>query len=136
MTNDACPFMIRVFIEERRHNEEQDYDEKRGKVPECTEVQVHAWLNMSLSDLADLLIQKLYSETEVKKSKEKWRDGELNLNNYSEMSFKVVFTDSEGVTVMDYIGTSEIFGANTGNTTSLQSVKFRAGDMLDVALLQ
>lgn len=130
MENLISPFLIRVFVNEKKHkkkhNREGQYREDRNEVPDSPEFQVHVWMTTTLNDISHMIVSQFYTDQETKP---------LRLRQFSRMSFKVVFTNSEAKTVMRDLGIVEIFTKEKDKNKTLGALKVRPGDHLDVCLL-
>mmetsp|Transcript_19790 Transcript_19790/g.24129 ORF Transcript_19790/g.24129 Transcript_19790/m.24129 type:complete len:131 (-) Transcript_19790:80-472(-) len=128
MENLISPFLVRVFVSENRHNRAEAYKEDRNRVPECQEFHVHVWLTTTLSDIRDMIVEQIFSAPQNNvnihtrgrtRSKSKsnlvsTRSLPVHIQQFSQMSFNLVFTNSDAKTIMKHLAAVEIFGKEKG----------------------
>lgn len=115
----TCPFLLRIFRKIGGHHGIQAFAE-RGKEPVECELQVYAWPDVTLRELADL----------IKDVAPEARDPKVRL------AFNLIYPDKSGKNVSTTLGTVTCSKRGQDDDKALSSSKFQTGDLLDLAILQ
>eukprot|EP00931_Biecheleriopsis_adriatica_P088874 TRINITY_DN63101_c0_g1_i1.p1 TRINITY_DN63101_c0_g1~~TRINITY_DN63101_c0_g1_i1.p1 ORF type:complete len:230 (+),score=44.88 TRINITY_DN63101_c0_g1_i1:72-761(+) len=114
-----CPFLLRIFRKIGGHHGIEAFAE-RGKEPVDEELQVYAWPDVTLRELADL-IKDVAPEAR---------------NPNARLSFNLIYPDKTGKNVSTAIGTVTYTRRGPDDDKALSSTKFQTGDLLDLAILK
>ncbi|CAK9116299.1 unnamed protein product [Durusdinium trenchii] len=115
----TCPFLLRIFRKIGAHHGIEAFAE-RGKEPVDCELQVYAWPDVTLRELADL----------IKDVAPEARDPKVRL------AFNLIYPDKTGKNVSTNLGTVTCSKRGPDDDKALSSSKFQTGDLLDLAILQ
>ncbi|XP_074596723.1 histone deacetylase complex subunit SAP18 [Brevipalpus obovatus] len=112
----TCPLLLRVFYNNDRHHPTMEFN--RGNVP-STELQIYTWLDASLRELTNLVIEV---------NKDARRKGTV-------FDFALVFPDLRSpIYRMRDIGSTTSGQKGPDDNKTLASVRFQIGDYLDIAI--
>jgi len=114
----ACPLLLRTFIKKGEHHKVEDFA-SRAEEPVADEVQLHAWMNMTLRELSEL-IKQVYPSARDKQSR---------------LSFSIVYPDKRGVLTLKDVGSTHALRRGPEDDKTLAELHFQAGDYMDVALI-
>ncbi|CAI5724356.1 unnamed protein product [Hyaloperonospora brassicae] len=115
-----CPFLLRVFFSKGAHNRAEAF-EALDDTPIANELHIYTWPDATLREMADL-VQDSYVDAQKPNMR---------------LSICVVSETRDGRLLMrkvGYVNSSRRRCAD--DNKSLASVRFRPGDLLDIALVE
>ena len=120
----TCPFLLRVFWSERRHNDLQAYGDTPGSgVTPPNELRLYAWEDCTLRELADMV---KHERAETRRPR-------------CQLSFAIVYPDRLGRNAMKEVGyvwaTKAPQQAHAVENKTLRDLHFQTGDFIDVAVI-
>jgi len=113
----TCPFLLRVFYKLGSHHGIEAFA-AHGKEPVDDELQIYTWPDVTLRELADLVMD-VAPEARA-------QDAKLNFN--------LVYPDKTGKNVMTDLGTVTPGKRGPDDEKPLSASKFQRGDLLDLAI--
>jgi Sin3 associated polypeptide p18 (SAP18) len=113
----TCPFLLQVFCKTNEHHSLESFSSTES-LPSSDEVQVYAWPDSTLREIADL-VRDVVDEAKGKNSKQ---------------SLRLVYPDRQGKPVAVDLGILSNTTKGYIDSLTLSSIKFQTGDYLDVAI--
>lgn len=117
MKPEKCPILVRVFVKANAHNGVALYSS--GSTPP-DEVRLYLGPSSTLRDVADLIAE---AKPELRRPR-------------VQLSMAVVYPDKLGRQTMKVVGKLHISRPTTGDGRTLASLRFEAGDFIDIAVLE
>lgn len=122
--DEVCPMLVRCFWRLDQHHHTAEYAKAHANNLPINELQLHTWSDATLKELADLI-----KNTDNP-------GGERAKMRTARMDFAVVFPDTNGRYQMREVG--RVFSMANGrpddSAKTLASLRFQAGDLIDVSI--
>lgn len=112
-----CPFLIRVYYRDNEYNQIEFFS-KTPKIASDREVHIYTWMDATLRELTDLLKDVIPSADAPE----------------STLSFSAISINQNGRFFREELGKVKATRPGPDDKKSLESLNFKIGDYLDIAI--